>query len=526
MASGADRGFKQDLVVSIRYRNDLPPPPMPPKLLDIDTGGIQQYLTTSYASSLARREMPNIDTDAEGGMAIDMVGVPGYFLGDESAITAPLHPPPVDPTDAPLLQTLHEIKSQGTRNNVSFLRKTQYMTSQNANTIAPLAGRAAARPRKRASLTSAAPSAVDREDKENIKRHVQKGFDIAYPESIPYNPPETRSHPATQQEREGWRNPKHPTNRHATAVSYHPIIPDLEAGTDLSAWCRFKFEKPPLAPNRAARDNRIDVGSFFTVPDKALEQAWLIKNEAWKKEPESYDDPGPQPHKFSLHIPRRPEDVPRIKKHLFTGHPRADDPELLAGLVEADDNAQGIPYDRARVYPTVEQTNMDSQRFMALGLYNKPSSTRSSSPPSAAKQAQGTAAYYYPINENVRLRADRKLADFGSEEAEDLADVIYVAPTEPTAQQIYNRHDFRGRYDRLFAHDFKKMADAVEEEEKRELEALEKERAELGEPDDMEGVQGTRPASQGGAEASSVNGHARHDSPLTADDDDDDMHDH
>lgn len=53
---GDSKQFKQDLVVSVRYRNDLPPPPMPPKLLDIDTGGLAQYLTTGYASSLAKRK--------------------------------------------------------------------------------------------------------------------------------------------------------------------------------------------------------------------------------------------------------------------------------------------------------------------------------------------------------------------------------------------------------------------------------------------------------------------------------------
>lgn len=83
-APGDPKGFKQDMVVSIRYRNDLPPPHMPPKLLDIDTGGLAQYLTTGFASGIARREEPNIEVDAEGGMAIDMIGIPGYFLGDES----------------------------------------------------------------------------------------------------------------------------------------------------------------------------------------------------------------------------------------------------------------------------------------------------------------------------------------------------------------------------------------------------------------------------------------------------------
>ena len=78
--------YKQDMVVSTRYRNDLPPPPMPPKLLNMDTGGIEQYLTPGFAAAMARREEPNIEADAEGGMPIDMIGIPGYFLGDESGM--------------------------------------------------------------------------------------------------------------------------------------------------------------------------------------------------------------------------------------------------------------------------------------------------------------------------------------------------------------------------------------------------------------------------------------------------------
>ena len=61
MATAADaKGFKQDMVVSIRYRNDLPPPHMPPKLLDINTGGLSQYLTPNFAAAIARKEEPNI----------------------------------------------------------------------------------------------------------------------------------------------------------------------------------------------------------------------------------------------------------------------------------------------------------------------------------------------------------------------------------------------------------------------------------------------------------------------------------
>jgi RNA polymerase II-associated factor 1 len=69
--------FHQDYIASLRYRNDLPPPDMPHE-------GLSRFLTPGFASNLARREEPNIDVDAEGGMPIDLVGIPGLHLGDES----------------------------------------------------------------------------------------------------------------------------------------------------------------------------------------------------------------------------------------------------------------------------------------------------------------------------------------------------------------------------------------------------------------------------------------------------------
>ncbi|KAI5309069.1 actin-like protein arp8, partial [Ascosphaera atra] len=80
----SDGGFHQEYIASLRYRNDLPPPEMPPKFLDIPHDGLERFLTPAYASNMARREEPNIEVDAEGGMPIDPVGIPGLHLGDES----------------------------------------------------------------------------------------------------------------------------------------------------------------------------------------------------------------------------------------------------------------------------------------------------------------------------------------------------------------------------------------------------------------------------------------------------------
>jgi hypothetical protein len=79
------RSYHQDYIAKVRYSNQLPPPPDPPKLLDIPGTGLAggQYTSAGYASRLAREQPLNIEADAELGMPIDLVGIPGVFDGDE-----------------------------------------------------------------------------------------------------------------------------------------------------------------------------------------------------------------------------------------------------------------------------------------------------------------------------------------------------------------------------------------------------------------------------------------------------------
>lgn len=86
-----ERGYHQDYIARIRYSNALPPPPIPPKLLDIPNTGLSGggYTSASFASRLARDQPLNIEADAELGMAIDLVGIPGVFEGNESGEKPP-----------------------------------------------------------------------------------------------------------------------------------------------------------------------------------------------------------------------------------------------------------------------------------------------------------------------------------------------------------------------------------------------------------------------------------------------------
>ena len=74
----------QDYITRQRYSNALPPPPMPPKLLDIPMDALKLCTSPGFASNLARQEPLNIEADAFLGMPIDLVGMPGIFDGDES----------------------------------------------------------------------------------------------------------------------------------------------------------------------------------------------------------------------------------------------------------------------------------------------------------------------------------------------------------------------------------------------------------------------------------------------------------
>lgn len=84
-ARNGDRRIHQDFIARIRYANALPPPPNPPKLLDIPNTGLAsgQYTNPGFASRLAREQPLNIEADAELGMPLDLVGMPGVFDGDE-----------------------------------------------------------------------------------------------------------------------------------------------------------------------------------------------------------------------------------------------------------------------------------------------------------------------------------------------------------------------------------------------------------------------------------------------------------
>lgn len=442
-----------------RFRNDLPPPPMPPKLLDIDTGGLQQYLDPGFAASIAKREEPNIEADAEGGMPIDVIGMYGYFDGDESSIMAPEVAPPLDPEDEALMVTAEQLKTGGPIIQTNFLRKTQYMTAGSGSAAINDPLRSSQARTRRESKPKLVPMA--RDDKENIKRNIQKAFDLAYPHTKADKGPL----PVSQQEKSAWDRPVHPDRgkKSLKPVEFYPIIPDLEAVTAIGpSWNLLRFDKPPLPAVKGRRDDRIDAAFLMTQEHPERKREWDEAMKLYEADPTHIEHPGNPPAVWSLLLPRDPAATAPIKSIFNSSDPSHEDQSLLARTGEAGSDGQlRIPLERARFY-----SNTQSQ--------DKPMGRHTRQVVVAIDKSTGIpVAHYYPIGQVNRLKSDRgKLGQSQKGPAAQdidleatLPDQVMVLPRDPNNQELANRYMTRDEYDPAFAERYQEIYDAANVEQ-------------------------------------------------------------
>ncbi|CAI7667561.1 unnamed protein product [Penicillium pancosmium] len=440
--SQSSGSFHQEYIASLRYRNDLPPPDMPPKLLDIPHEGLSRFVTPGFASNLARREEPNIDVDAEGGMPIDLVGIPGLHLGDESAIMAPEHPQTIDTADLPLLMTLDQLRNPAPKNtNVSFLRRTQHISVDRA---AAAATGAPARPQARS--TKKGKTSVD--DPKHVKKYIQKGFDIAHPESK-HSGEDTESSirglPATKTETDAWAKPVHPDNPKLKPVGFFPILPDLQGFTDPGGFLQFKFDKAPIPTAGGRRDKRLDVAILRPIaPEERICQEHASKVALHKAGPDLYADPGAVPWDYDLLLPEKRESAKNVRTSMNLNHPNRDNEELYTN--DGPDGNKYHRYDRVRTFATSGQViNNDKLSDIAISLNSGEGNDRQ------------RAAFYYPIVAKTRLKPERArtiaqagLAPGASQVEEERVDQMQVTVRDPDESEVYKRAVHRANIDPKF----------------------------------------------------------------------------
>lgn len=181
---------RQDYIVKIRYQNDLPPPPCPPKLLKYDFAQENNAIDSSaLLSSMFRRgNFADIITlNSSFGMGVDQVEVPGVLESNFKPVNVPLHPDDQFLLSDPSLSNM----SKTTGSNVSFLRRTQYISERSSS------------PATNTPTKKAQKEQKERTDPESQLRAVEDTFDCVDVEVL-----------------------RHPTKKHLTAKKVWNFLPD------------------------------------------------------------------------------------------------------------------------------------------------------------------------------------------------------------------------------------------------------------------------------------------------------------
>ncbi|KAH0533940.1 hypothetical protein FGG08_007449 [Glutinoglossum americanum] len=452
-----ERVYHQDYIARIRYSNTLPPPPNPPKLLDIPGTGLEgsQYTSTGFASRLAREQPLNIEADAELGMPLDLVGMPGIFDGDESSIQAPLHPPAPHPHDRPLLRALATLgkPTSSLNSGVSFLRRTEYIsTEQGRSRFESTTSRSLV---KSAALSSAKKkrSAPDQNDPLNMLRAIIKGFDIAHPDEV-YRGPDTannlRGLAPTQSDIEAWRNPKHPSKPEVKLLDSYPILPDLDAFPDTGGYMLMKFATNPVA-STDTYDERLDVGLLRPLdPRPAIQAIMQEAREQYAADPKNNPAPGPPPFDYEYFLPPDRKAVQGIKRKFSVDDSSNNLLELYTNA-NPQTEERFFRFNRIRAYETAQVSGSAESKYdeVALALYD-PALERENP---AAKKRKQKGAYYYPILQKSQIRPRRAVnsrqgtAKKEDELYTDRVDYLDVVVRDPNAEEAMRRGGEKVKYD-------------------------------------------------------------------------------
>lgn len=357
---------------------------------------------------------------------------------------APENPQPIDPADLPLLMTIDQLRNPAPKNaNVSFLRRTQHIGVDRG-----AGSESHAAPVKPQSRNTKKKPTID--DPKHVKKFIQKGFDIAYPQSK-HTGEDTDSHirglAPTKAEVDAWANPVHPENAKRKPVGFFPVLPDLEGFPDPGGYLQFKFDKAPLAAVGGKRDKRMDVGLLAPIPpEQRICQEHDSKMKLHQKNPNIYPDPGPLPYDYQLFLPEKQQFANKIHASMDMTNENRDSEDLYTK--EGADGNKFHLYDRVRTYATSSQAFNTEQKDLALTLFE----------PKDGDSRQ-LAAYYYPILGKTRLKPERArtIAQAGlaptstqQDEREEQVDQMQVVVRDPNEAEVYKRALTRLRIDPKF----------------------------------------------------------------------------
>ncbi|KAL2753801.1 hypothetical protein ACRALDRAFT_2110521 [Sodiomyces alcalophilus JCM 7366] len=413
-----ERVIHQDFIARIRYANTLPPPPNPPKLLDIPNTGLAsgQYINPGFASRLAREQPLNIEADAELGMPLDLVGMPGIFDGDESSIQPSSPPPPLHPNDRPLLRPLSTLgRPKGTDTTVSFLRRTEYISSVASKRGSPAVPTAFLQPKLKRPEKRPPPE-PDVGSPAAIRRKIEKSFEKAQRHM---KDPRTLQHPAKK--------------KNIRIVDSRPLLPDLDALPDSGAYVTVKLQTNPV-PSSSTYDRRLLSAILQPIDKTAEEEAdYQAAVEAHARAPDRFPKPS-NLLDYNFFVPSTQEVGERFRVAFDLDNPDRDVPELATHTSSV--LGPCFQFVRLRSYETAKESEFDAADKFSEELIVTFNDDENSPDGDDGTVMRQKAAYFYPVIQRTTVRPQRSkniTRNLSQMDEEKTVSQINVAVREPDA---------------------------------------------------------------------------------------------
>lgn len=367
------------------------------------------------------------------------------MLTTYSAAIQGLDPAPVPhPQDRLLLRSLAALGKATTSSNVSFLRRTDYVSTadQSRSRYDTSSPKDPSRPKGDIKKRKRPDDGRDG-DPARLLRAIAKGFNLAYPENV-HRPVDGdgRVSESTPEEKLAWKAPRHPTNANLTLLDTYPVLPDLQAFPDSGNYLVMKFITNPV-PASDSYDRRLDVGLLRPLE---LSAEYLAETEAqtaaYNADP-TLPQPGPLQYDYEFFLPEDKQIVQPIQTMLNVDDARNQDTSLY-NAENASAEKRFFRYERIRAYETHQQSADVENDFgdtVALALHDA----------DGAQSGEQTAAYIYPVAQRTFIRPRRATqgAQLGSKLDEAKLDFLEVTIRDPDETEVAQRHSFQLRYENI-----------------------------------------------------------------------------
>lgn len=344
-------------------------------------------------------------------------------------------PPIPHPHDKPLLKPLSALgKNASNANGVSFLRRTEYIASDQARNrhdthVAKEIsrnGHNAQDPRKRRKLDD-----TSKDDPSRIVSQIEAGFRLANGE---HGLTGVDAMKPAQEAISSWNYPVHPSKPGLTLLDAYPLLPDPDANTDIGHYRVVKFYSNPSSTTDKY-DKRLDC-AVLNATDPSLEKQEIYQTQqaAHAADP-TQPDPGAPKFDYMLYLVRDEEHADDV----IAETKRRIGQTTGQSIPEEDEEAEkNFEYRYVGLYETYQQSGSTTEFFndtVALAL-------RDSNQVDGRQLQKG--AYIYPVDQKTHIRPSRSRNITASE---GKVDIINLALRVANEEELAFRQEKRSLFE-------------------------------------------------------------------------------